>query len=370
MSPRQVKINAALAAIAVVLSLAIGELALRFFVTLPLARVDPEVRYRPDPVRRFSLLPNQTAFTYGARVTIDADGFRRNADVPAPPRREGPVVLALGDSFTFGLGVRDSETWPAQLETRLRTLTGRDVTVINAGTISYGVFQELHLLRSTGLQVGPVILVHGLYWNDFMNAAAPPAEAPPVLTPDGHFVWDRPADNRTAVRRLASWASANSVLLFSMRQAAARLLPARGAAGGTSAYATAFSKMLEQGLSDEDWKPIEDFYIDLQRLGREHSFETLAIIMPVQAIVCRPGAEGQPYPAQARQRLEALGLAYVDGFSLWTQQNCGTDTFLPEGPDGHLNAAGYRLIANAVAARLVDNPGLAHKVDDYRGAAQ
>ena len=370
MSPRQIKINAALAAIAVVLSLAIGELALRFFVTLPLARVDPEVRYRPDPVRRFSLLPNQTAFTYGARVTIDADGFRRNADVPVAPQRNGPAVLALGDSFTFGLGVRDGETWPAQLEARLRTRTGRDVTVVNAGTISYGVFQELELLRSTGLQVRPGIVVHGLYWNDFMNAAAPPVEAPPVLTPDGHFVWDRPADNRTAARRLASWASANSALLFSMRQAAARLLPTGGADSGTSAYAMAFSHMLEHGLSDEDWKPIENFYIDLQRLGREHSFETLVVIMPVRAIVCRPGAANQPYPAQARQRLEALGMAYVDGFSLWTQQNCGTDTFLPEGPDGHLNSAGYRLIADAVAARLVATPELAHKFDDYPGAAQ
>ena len=370
MSPRQIKINAALAAIAVVLSLAIGELALRFFVTLPLARVDPEVRYRPDPVRRFSLLPNQTAFTYGARITIDEDGFRRNADVPLAPQRNGPVVLALGDSFTFGLGVRDGDTWPAQLEARLRAQTGRDVTVVNAGTISYGVFQELDLLQSTGLQVRPAIVVHGLYWNDFMNAAPPPAEAPPVLTPDGHFVWDRPPDNGTVVRRLASWTFANSALLFSMRQAAARLWSAGDANVGTSAYAQAFNQMLERGLSDEDWKPIENFYIDLQRLGREHSFETLVVIMPVRAIVCRPGAANQPYPAQARQRLEALGMAYVDGFSLWTQPNCGTDTFLPEGPDGHLNSAGYRLIADAVAARLAATPKLAHKFDDYPGAAQ
>ena len=68
--------------------------------------------------------------------------------------------------------------------------------------------------------------------------------------------------------------------------------------------------------------------------------------------------------------MEALGKAYVDGFSLWTQQNCGTDAFLPEGPDGHLNSTGYRLIADAVAARLVATPEFARKFDDYpRGSA-
>ncbi len=370
MRPRQITINAVLAAISVVLSLAIGELALRSFVTLPLARIDPEVRYRPDPVRRFSLLPNQTAFTYGTRVNIDADGFRRNDDLPLAPQRNGPVILALGDSFTFGLGVRNGDTWPAQLEARLRARTGQEIIVVNAGTISYGVFQEMELLRSTGLQIGPAIVVHGLYWNDFMNAAPPPANAPPVLTPDGHFVWDRPADDRTVVRRLASWAFANSALLFSMRQAAASLWSEGDGNGGTSAYARAFNQMLQHGLSDEDWKPIENFYIDLQRLGREHSFETLVVIMPVRAIACRAGAASQPYPEQARQRLEALGIAYVDGFSLWTQQNCGTDTFLPEGPDGHLNAAGYRLIADAVAARLVTAPVLAQEFNGNPGAAQ
>ena len=138
-------------------------------------------------MRRFSLLPNQTAFTYGARVTIDAMASLRNADVTVAPQRNGPAVLALGDSFTFGLGVRDGETWPAQLEARLRTRTGRDVPVVNAGTISYGVFQELELLRSTGLQVRPGIVVHGLY-KTLHDAAAPPVEAPPVLTPDGRFM--------------------------------------------------------------------------------------------------------------------------------------------------------------------------------------
>ena len=370
MSARQIGTNAVLATIAFVLSLAIGELVLRLFVTLPLVRVDPEVRYRPDPMRRFSLLPNQAAFTYGARVSIDANGFRRNAAVPPASEKNGPVVLALGDSFTFGLGVEDGETWPAQLEARLRAQTGQAVRVVNAGTISYGVFQEMALLRSAGLQVRPAIVIHGLYWNDFMNAAPPAADAPPVLTPDGHFVWDRPADTRSSIHRLASWAFAHSALLFSMRQAVARLLPAGDADGGTSAYARAFDQMLEHGLAEVDWEPVEKFYGDLERLGQENSFETLVVIMPVHAMVCRPEAEEHPYPAQARRRLEALGLAYVDGFSLWTQQTCDTDRFLPEGPDGHLNSEGYQLIADAVAARLLAIPGMVDKFNNHAGAAQ
>jgi hypothetical protein len=65
-------------------------------------------------------------------VTIDAAGVRGNGAAPAPG---GPVVLAVGDSFTFGDEVDDVETWPAQLE----RLLGQPV--VNGGVFGYGFDQ-------------------------------------------------------------------------------------------------------------------------------------------------------------------------------------------------------------------------------------
>lgn len=46
------------------------------------------------------------------------------------PEEEGPCVLCVGDSVTFGWGVEDEESWPAQLAERLRD---RSAQVHNAG---------------------------------------------------------------------------------------------------------------------------------------------------------------------------------------------------------------------------------------------
>jgi hypothetical protein len=49
-----------------------------------------------------------------------------------------PRIIVMGDSFTFGLGVRQNKVWPQLLEDRLRVRFQRnDIGVLNAGIISY-----------------------------------------------------------------------------------------------------------------------------------------------------------------------------------------------------------------------------------------
>jgi acyl-CoA thioesterase-1 len=55
----------------------------------------------------------------------------------APPQEikagpAAPVIVALGDSLTAGLGLPQDQAFPAQLEAALKA-RGRDVTVVNAG---------------------------------------------------------------------------------------------------------------------------------------------------------------------------------------------------------------------------------------------
>ncbi|MDP7478093.1 MAG: GDSL-type esterase/lipase family protein, partial [Vicinamibacterales bacterium] len=54
------------------------------------------------------------------------------ASAPSPIRDLGPLLVALGDSLTAGLGLETDQAYPALLERQLRT-EGLDLTVINAG---------------------------------------------------------------------------------------------------------------------------------------------------------------------------------------------------------------------------------------------
>ena len=52
--------------------------------------------------------------------------------LPAPARAQEPVIVALGDSITAGLGVLSVEAWPALLQARL-SREGFPYRVVNAG---------------------------------------------------------------------------------------------------------------------------------------------------------------------------------------------------------------------------------------------
>jgi len=117
------------------------------------------------PVRHDAELgwtPRSTAATqknaWGTVVTIDQDGIRSNGgDAPARPRG---LVLAVGDSFTFGDQVSDNQTWPALLEQQ------SGLRVLNAGVFGYGLDQTVlraeRLLRS----LRPSIVILGMIPHD------------------------------------------------------------------------------------------------------------------------------------------------------------------------------------------------------------
>ncbi|MGE3172424.1 MAG: hypothetical protein AB7O97_07330 [Planctomycetota bacterium] len=97
------------------------------------AQLDPDLGYVPAP--NYASHDNH----WGTQVTIGADGCRSNGGPPPA----GPLVVAVGDSFTFGDQVDDRDTWPACLERRL----GQPVR--NGGVFGYSMAQSV--LRAEAL---------------------------------------------------------------------------------------------------------------------------------------------------------------------------------------------------------------------------
>lgn len=72
-------------------------------------------------------------------------------------------VLALGDSFTWGLYITDSDsTWPARLE----RLLGDSTEVINMGQRGWTTYNEAEFLTRLGWQFDPDLVLVQYYLND------------------------------------------------------------------------------------------------------------------------------------------------------------------------------------------------------------
>ena len=89
----------------------------------------------------------------------DALGFR-NREVPAQAN-----VVAIGDSFTYGVSAQREGSWPHQLSGMLGE------SVYNMGLGGFGPLQYLHLAQVTAKPLKPRLWVVGFYFgNDLMDA--------------------------------------------------------------------------------------------------------------------------------------------------------------------------------------------------------
>lgn len=81
-------------------------------------------------------------------------------------------ILAVGCSTTFGAGVNDNETWPAQLQALLDKAAPNRFEVINAGVSGYSAYQGLVYLEKHGFDLQPNIVIACFGQND--HSEVPP----------------------------------------------------------------------------------------------------------------------------------------------------------------------------------------------------
>lgn len=91
-------------------------------------------------------------------VRISTQGLRDDEYGPARP--DEYRIMLLGDSFTFGHGLTIEETISRQLQGILNErLPGKEISVINAGVVGYGPWQEHGLLREVGFGLEPDLVI-------------------------------------------------------------------------------------------------------------------------------------------------------------------------------------------------------------------
>lgn len=171
-------------------SAAVGLLIAEFAVRL--ARPQPVLivskgLYAPDPPRRYRLQPGfQGRITnrveYDTPVSINKAGLRGPEVEPKPGAFR---VLALGDSFTFGVGASQEESYPSRLQEILRS-RGKNAQVLNAGAPGFGVPDAVAWYQRWGRPLNPDAVILAVFvGNDFQDAAP---SMPKAMAVDGALV--------------------------------------------------------------------------------------------------------------------------------------------------------------------------------------
>jgi len=319
----------------------------------------------------------------------DAWGFR-NKEVPARA-----AVVAIGDSQTFGHGLRRRDAWPA----RLAELSGR--TVYNLSLGGYGPVQYAHLLATRALALEPELIAVGLYpGNDLLGAyhaayrldfwrglRRPPASSPapsPAAAGGGIelrlFAARFWLSRHSMVYRLLARSPLRRplrALEARSRDAAAGLerVELMGPAGRTSFQPAFYRRQLDL----EDRRLREGLRITRLLLGRmaartgEGGARLLVLMIPTKARVYAPwlrraglldrhpdlsvavAAEEQVFDDLERH-LEELGVPALDATPALRRALEAGERIYDAGPDFHLAAPGQQVLAELVARRGFDPP--------------
>ena len=253
---------------------------------------------RFSPSAPASLLHNPTW-----DIAVNSRGFRgAEFDITKPPSRLR--IVCLGDSWTFGANVGQSQTYPKQLQNLFdRAFRAADVEVLNLGVLGYSSFQGLELLRRQALALHPDAVVIGFGMNDSKVSGYRDKDLPRPRT-------------LSPIRRLAEFFARSEVYRFlryialSVRYAPTPLGERIKAADARDAESTSRAAGTPDGYAKlEQWTRVslpdyERNLTDMIALSKSHGATVVVMFNELWA--------ENPYRAAATRVARATGVPFVD----------------------------------------------------------
>lgn len=321
------------------------EVVLTMFFPKPIVWLDPQESYVHHPQLSHTLKANQKAFTHSLPLTTNSYGLRDD-EFPMKPTPGTFRVLCLGDSLTFGVGVKAQDTYPKQLESLLNSDGSKQFEVINGGVPAYDTWQEVAYLREYGWQFEPDLVIVGVYTNDIV----PKPEVIPHLVNESGF------EKKRGVSGLVPYPVIHllkrSRILLLLRDRYDRLV---NLVGPSPEYSHMLSVL--QGTADpfveRGWAEVETSFKEMLSLGKKHGFGLLLVIFPMSDQLLRdyPSAS---YPAKVKELARKHGIQFIDLMPAFSEKFRGFGSLFIEW-DGHPNAHAYRIAAKATKLHLVSH---------------
>ncbi len=334
----------------VVFTVGMLELAARLMFPAPLAWNYPQTQYVADPTLIFSLQPNQRTFSADKSVAINERGFRGPL-IPYERTAGKHRVVFLGDSITFGYGVRDDEV----VTERVRALLakeGVDVEVVNTAVPSYNTEQEVASYELKGRRYRPDWIVVGVCWNDISDKSNVRVNA------NGELV-DADAAPATTVERASS-----SPTGYALRNALKRSRLLYGSlerwraysAGRTPDEQTTVRMDVLNGRETpnvvEGWTRMEAALRRLETLANEDGARILLVAFPIP-LTLESDMRASSYPRHLAEFAARERVPFIDLTDAYRKEFHGHESlFIPYDGD-HPNAAGHNLAGVEIARVLL-----------------
>lgn len=149
--------------LSLVLAVLIAEILLRFFYpqNLNITKLDQELSF----VHKKSITSILQRQEFSTQVRISSQGLRDREFERVKPSNVTRIAI-VGDSFVFGFGVEEKDTFSKILERKLNLGGAASYEVMNFGISGYGTEQELLLIKNEVLAYDPDIVVLSFYPND------------------------------------------------------------------------------------------------------------------------------------------------------------------------------------------------------------
>ena len=172
------RIKAAL--IIILVFVVVGEIAFRLADPILARKGLFEAKQSPTSLKPY-------AETQGSIGHTNAQGFRDRDRVMEKPT-SSPRVLAVGDSFTWGVGVTYDETFVTILEKSLQEIQP-GTEVVNLGVIGFEPEHELHLVQHYGIHLHPdLVMLNVFVGNDIIRKRGADTEEALVVGGNSYFV--------------------------------------------------------------------------------------------------------------------------------------------------------------------------------------
>jgi len=174
--------------LSVLLSLLAAEVVIRAARPQPRLVITPGGFYTTDPPGRYRLSPGYRGRIYNRaeydnEIRINTEGLRGEE---SGQQREGLTrLLSIGDSFVFGVGVEDFETFTAVIADRL-VEQGIPAEGLNAGIPAFGVPDAVSWLSRHGIDLRPDVVILSIFQGNDLVDASPDREE--ILIVDGLLV--------------------------------------------------------------------------------------------------------------------------------------------------------------------------------------